>query len=56
LITDKTEITIIEMFEMILLKTRQREPVDHYMMTVEQMIHEATTEEIKMAIDILKKR
>lgn len=56
MITDKTGIAekFREMFETILHKTRQTEPVDHYMTTVEQMIHEPTTEEIKMAIDILK--
>lgn len=39
LITDKTEIAekFREMFERILLKTRQTEPVDQYMTTVEQM-------------------
>jgi len=38
-----------EIFETILLKTRHTEPID--MTTVEQMIHEPTTEEIKMAIE-----
>ncbi|KAF0708802.1 craniofacial development protein 2-like, partial [Aphis craccivora] len=56
LITDKTDIAekFREMFETILLKTRQTEPEDYYMTTVEQTIHEPTTEEIKMAINILK--
>lgn len=56
LITDKGEIAekFREMFETLLNKTKQTEPADQYTTTVEQMIHEPTTEEIEMAIDMLK--
>jgi len=42
------------MFDTILHRTKQTEPVNQYSTTVEYMIHESTTEEIKIALEMLK--
>lgn len=56
LITDKSEIAekFRWKFETILFKSEQGESIEPHKLAVEQLINEPTTEEIKIAIEMLK--